>query len=153
MVSRIRFGLYVLVAFVFGWLYLMGCAGAPNRPTWSNATGAEQYERLMWKAIQGQDWKELDRHIAPIFVGTNGSGQAFDHPGWIQYWKTHPVRMVSFTDVSVQPAGEDMLVTYVLDLADDPEQSRSSSYRALSVWKDIKGRWTLTAFSCTPIRP
>lgn len=141
-----------IVSIAFG-LCLTGCAGAPKHPTWSNATGAEQYERLMWKAIQGQDWKEVDRHLAPIFIGVNGSGQLFDHAGWIEYWKSHPVRQVSLGEVSIQPAGEDMMVTYVLVLPDASEQGHATPLRTVSIWKEIKGRWILTATSSTPIRP
>ncbi|HKW76901.1 MAG TPA: nuclear transport factor 2 family protein [Terriglobales bacterium] len=131
---------------------LAGCT-APRHPTWKNATGAEQYERMMWKAIEAQDWNDVDRHLAPIFIGVNSSGQVFDHAGWIEYWKAHPVKNVSLGQVSVQPAGEDMIVTYVLDQADHLEQDRSFTLRAVSVWKDVKGRWILTAISCTPVRP
>jgi hypothetical protein len=107
----------------------------------------------MWKAIEGQDWKQLDRHLAPIFTGVNGSGQVFDHAGWIEYWKSHPVRQVSLAETSVKPASEDMVVTYVLDLLDASQGNHTSRLRTVSVWKDVKGRWVLTASSSTPIRP
>jgi hypothetical protein len=107
----------------------------------------------MWQAVKEQDWKELDRHLAPIFVGVDGSGQVFDHAGWIQYWKAHPAKNILLSQISVQPAGEDMIVTYVLDLTDGVEPGQSSSLRTVSVWKDVKGRWILTTISCTPIRP
>lgn len=148
---RIRF--YTLTLFAFGWLLYTGCAGSPKHPTWSNATGAEQYERMMWKAVERQDWKEMDRHLAPIFTGVNGSGQLFDHAGWIEYWKSHPIRQASLGEVSVQPAGDDMVVTYVLGLLDASEQSPAFPLRTVSVWKDVKGRWILTTISCTPVRP
>jgi hypothetical protein len=150
---RLKLRFCVLAPILCAWLCFTGCAGVPKHPTWSNATGAEQYERLMWKAIEGQDWTQVDRHMAPIFTGINGSGQLFDHAGWIEYWKSHPVRQVSLGEVSVNPAGEDMVVTYVLGLLDASAESHTSRLRTLSVWKDVKGRWVLTTISCTPLRP
>ena len=54
---------------------LTGCAGTPKRPTWNNATGSEQHERLMWKAVKGQQWNEMENHLAPTFVGVDAAGK------------------------------------------------------------------------------
>ena len=54
------------VSFVVGLsILLSGCAGEPKHPTWKNATGAEQHERLMWQAIQRQ---RLGQRGTPSFA-------------------------------------------------------------------------------------
>lgn len=131
---------------VFSWF---GCAGGePKHPTWKGATGAEQYERLMWKAIRDKDWKELEYHLAPAFVGVNANGQTFDRTGWVEYWKTAPVNDYSLGEVSVQPNGHDMTVTYVLHLSG----GGSTGLRVVSVWQQVKSGWILTATTHTPIQ-
>lgn len=128
-------------------LALFGCAGAPKHPTWSNATGAEQYERLMWNAIQRKDWKELNHHLAPIFTGVTASGQALDRTAWTNYWQTQPLAGFTLAEVNVFPEGQDMVVSYVLQITGAP-----AGTRVLSVWQDIKGRWTLISTAMTPIK-
>src|SRR5947209_9522346 len=80
------------VSFVAGiGLLIAGCAGEPKHPTWKNATGMEQHERLMWQAIQGNDWVNVERHLSPTFIGVTSDGQVFDRAGWLQHWKTAPI--------------------------------------------------------------
>jgi Domain of unknown function (DUF4440) len=126
---------------------LVGCAGTPKHLTWSNATGAEQYERLMWKAIQNRDWKELNRHLAPIFTGVTASGQVLDRAGWINHWQTEPLAGYSLAELTVVPEGQDMVVSYILQIGGAPDETR-----VLSVWQDIKGRWTLISTAIIPVK-
>src|SRR5689334_21168614 len=92
---------------------IMGCAGGPPKhPAWNNATGAEQFERLMWQSMQNKDWKEVERHLAPMFTGVTAEGQALDRNGWIEYWKQAQVKDFNLGELTMQPAGADMVVTY-----------------------------------------
>src|SRR5262245_15673660 len=60
----------------------LGCMGGePKHPTWKNATGAEQYERLMWQALRDKDWKEAEDRLAPTFVGVVANGEPMDRAG------------------------------------------------------------------------
>lgn len=133
---------------------LFGCAGAPKHPTWSNATGAEQHEQLIWKAINGKDWNELERHISATFIGVNADGQALDRAGWIAYWKNAQVKDIALGDISVQPEGRDMKVSGILHFAGTSTRGLVSAegFRVLSVWQDIKGHWILATSSLTPIQ-
>jgi hypothetical protein len=101
----------------------------------------------MWKAVYQKDWKELNRHLAPIFTGIASSGQACDRTGWITYWQAHAIGDYSLAGISVQPEGQDMVVSYVLRLG-----GAAPGTRVLSVWQDIKGRWTLISTAMTPIK-
>lgn len=125
---------------------LAGCAGAPKHATWNNATGGEQYERLMWQALHDKDWPNIERHLSPTFIGVNPQGQMLDRAGWIAYWKAFPALEFSLGEVAVQPEGADMKVTSVVQM------SGSGSLRAVSIWQQVKTRWSLTAASLTPIR-
>lgn len=120
----------------------------PKHPTWNGATGAEQYERLMWKAIHDQDWKQVEFHLAPSFTGVNASGQSFDRAGWVQYWKSAPVGEFSLGEVTVQPNGVDMTLTNMMHLSG----GSGAGLRVVSVWQQVKSGWTLIATSNTPVR-
>ncbi len=141
------------VSFVVYVLLLSGCAGEPKHPTWNSATGAEQYERLMWQAVHDQDWANIERHLAPTFAGVNASGRVLDRAGWLEYWKTAHLGEYSIGEVAVQPEGDDMVLTYLVHLGPDAKMGPNNALQVVSVWQTIKGRWTLIAASTTPIAP
>ena len=132
---------------------LVGCAGEPKHPTWKNATGAEQNERLMWQAIQGKDWINVESHLSPTFVGVTADGGMFDRAGWLEQWKSAEVREFSLGEVQVHPEGIDMKVTYILHVQTSAKAlPPSSGLRVVSIWQEVKGRWMLSAMSMTPIQ-
>lgn len=137
-----------LCFFVSFVVLILGCAGPPKNPSWKNATGGEAHERLMWQAIRDGDWRNFEQHLAPAFVGVDSSGKSFDRSGWVARWKASPVRDYSLGEITVEPAGADMVVTYLATLPDAaPDQ-----IRVVSVWQQVKGHWILTASSMTPVR-
>lgn len=128
--------------------FLTSCAGAPQHPTWKNATGGEMNERLMWQAIRGKDWKNFEQHLAPAFVGVDPSGKNYDRAGWVEYWQSASIHDYSLGEVTVQPAGDDMVLTYVVTLPGTADR-----VRVVSVWQQVKSGWILTSCSMTPVRP
>jgi ketosteroid isomerase-like protein len=138
---------------VLVWLLFAGCGGPPKHPTWTNATGAEQYERLMWKSIRDGDWKNVEYRLAPMFVGVDERGQVSNRESWVQHWKTSQIREFSLAEVSVQPEGADMVVTYLLQLSYVSTANRSADkgLRVVSVWQQVKKGWILTATTITPV--
>src|SRR5437660_12642927 len=130
---------------------LAGCSGPPKHPTWKNATGGEQHEQLIWKAISSKEWSEVERHLSATFAGVSADGQVLDRAGWIAYWKTAEIKEVSLGDISVQPEGPDMKVSGTLHLAGASANGLASSggLRVLSIWQEMKGNWTLTTRSIT----
>jgi hypothetical protein len=129
-------------------LFLFGCyGGAPKHPSWKNATGGEQYERLMWQAIRDKEWSSVHSHLAPGFIGVDSSGRMFDRDAWEDHWKARAPKEFSIAELSVQSNGPDMVVTYVLHLGAESER------RVVSVWQEVKGGWILIASSQTPILP
>jgi Domain of unknown function (DUF4440) len=144
------FSLFFSVSSVVMVLALLGCTiGKESKhPTWKNATGAEQYERLMWQAIRDKDWKEVEYRLAPVFAGVNARGELLDRGGWVDYWKAAPVKDFSLAEVVVRPNASDMTVTYILHLNAEP----AAGLRVVSVWQQVKGGWILVATSQTPIQ-
>jgi uncharacterized protein DUF4440 len=142
------------VSFVVGiGLIIAGCAGGePRHPTWTNATGAEQHERLLWRAIQGKDWVNVERRLSPTFVGVNADGRMFDRAGWLELWKSTQVAEFSLGELQVQPEGPDMKVTYILHLPASGTGPAPAGQRVVSVWQQLKTRWLLSATSITPIQ-
>jgi len=142
------------VSFVVGLgLLIAGCAGGePRHPTWNNSTGAEQHERLMWKAIQDKDWVNVERRLSPTFVGVNADGRIFDRAGWLELWKSAQVTEFSLGELQVQPEGPDMKVAYILSLPASGKGPAPARQRVVSVWQQLKTRWLLSATSITPIQ-
>jgi hypothetical protein len=141
------------VSFVVMAFLMLGCMGGgpPKHPTWKNATGAEQYERLMWQSIRDKDWKEVEYRLAPTFVGVTASGQALDRTAWLGYWKSLPIKDFSLAELSVQPQGGDMTVTYIFHST--ANLGAGAGLRVVSVWQQVKHGWILTTTSMTPIAP
>lgn len=151
--NRRHFSLCFFVSFVVGLsILLSGCAGEPKHPTWNNSTGAEQHERLMWKAIQDKDWVNVERRLSPTFVGVNAEGRMFDRAGWLELWKNAQVTEFSLGELQVQPEGPDMKVTYILSLPASEKGPAPAGQRVVSIWQQLKTRWLLSATSITPIQ-
>jgi hypothetical protein len=131
-------------------LLLVGCAGEPKHATWVNATGAEQHERLMWKAIQEKSWTDFEHHLSATFVGVNAEGKLFDRAGWLEQWKSAAVQDFSLGELQVQPEGPDMKVTYILQL--QGPGAAPAGWRVVSVWQQLKRGWVLSAMSMTPVQ-
>lgn len=142
------------VSFVIGiGLIVAGCAGGePKHPTWNNSTGAEQHERLLWKAIQDKDWVNVERRLSPTFVGVSADGRIFDRAGWLELWKSAQVAELSLGEVQVQPEGPDMKVTYILNMPASGKSPAPAGQRVVSVWQQLKTRWLLSTTSITPIQ-
>lgn len=132
---------------------LAGCWEAPQHPTFTNATGAEQLERLMWQAVKDKNWPEVERHLAAAFSGVNSAGQSMDRAAWVDYWKNSQLTDFSLGDVTVQPNGADMVVTYVLHFtgSDAAHSSPAGGVRVVSAWQEVKRGWVLISQSHTPI--
>jgi hypothetical protein len=134
-------------------ILLSGCAGEPRHPTWKNATGAEQHERLMWQAIHDKDWTNVERHLSPTFIGVTADGRMFDRAGWVEQWKGADVQEFSLGELQIQPEGSDMKVTYIFHVKGSAKaQLPSSGLRVISIWQEVKSRWVLTAMSITAIQ-
>ena len=134
---------------------LAGCGKTSKQPPFQAATSAEQLERLTWQAVQDKNWTEFEPHIAPMFTGVNSAGQSLDHAAWLEYWKNAQLKDFSLGDVITQPAGADIVATYVLHYngSDASHSSPAGGVRVVSVWQEVKKGWILISQSQTPVSP
>src|SRR6202012_990054 len=115
-----------------------------------NATGSEQYEKMLWQAVQQKDWGTFERQISGTFIGVNAQGQVFDRAGWVDFWKNVQVSQFTLGEAQVQPEGPDMKVTYVWQLQGAGQAVPAGGLRVVSVWQQLKKGWILPATSMTP---
>ena len=130
-----------------------GCWKQPSHFNWKNAPGAEHYENLMWQAVREKDWREVQQHLSPAFVGVTADGRKFDHLAWIEHWKAVEIHDLTLGEMIVQPSGPDMVVSYELKISGS-ESGRPlppASLRVVSVWQELKKGWILTTQTSTPI--
>jgi ketosteroid isomerase-like protein len=114
--------------------------------TWKTATGAEQYERLLWRAVKDKDWLAVESHISSNFVYMDPTGTK-DKAQHVSDLKSMELNDVKIDDVNVTAQGTDAIVTYTLSRK---TASRDiPAVRIMSVWRQQKSGWVLVAMSET----
>lgn len=95
----------------------------------------------------------MEYHLAPTFVGVDAGGKVLDRTAWMEYWKSTQPQEVIVGEIETRPAGAAVVVTLVLHLSGPTSGTAAGNqaYRVLSVWQQVKGGWTLTATSVTPM--
>ena len=132
-------------------LALSGCFKGPAKGTWAAATGAEQFERLMWQSICDKKWNEVENHLAPMFVGVDTHGKQYDRAGWLEHWKSVEIRDYSLGEITVQPNGADMVVAYEIRASGEMsgQPIPDVGVRVVSVWQLLKKGWVMIAQTTT----
>lgn len=128
-------------------LSLSACTIWPEKPTaWSNATGAEQLERLWWQAVKDKNWKDVESHLTSTFV-YQSSGMVRDRDATIELLKKLNVADYALGDVAIHPTGDAAIVTYTIDLKGtyDGRPLDLSHARMMSVWQQQKRGWAIAA--------
>ena len=120
----------------------------PKATTWASATGAEQFERLMWQEIKAANWAEVERRLAPTFVVVSPSGVR-DRAAEMEFLRRLAVKDYALGEVEVRPHGNDMVVTYsiTLDAALDGQPMPSGPWRVMTVWQQVGTTWSAIAQS------
>ena len=127
-------------------LSLSGCTLWEQKQSsaWSNATGAEQFERLLWQEIKARNWTEVKRRLAPAFVEATASGIR-DREQTLERLKALGAADYSMGDLEVRPEGADMVVAYTITLHASP--GGETTLRMMTVWQQVKGGWVAIAHS------
>jgi hypothetical protein len=126
---------------------LSSCSLWKNAPKgWSGATGGEQLEKLFWGEIKDKDWAELQKHLAPLFVATSPDGRR-NRDASIERWKQFDLQSVSLSDVQVETAGPDFVVTakatFTGTMAGKPLPAEP--IQTMTVWQQVKDGWVVIA--------
>ncbi|MGH9557555.1 MAG: nuclear transport factor 2 family protein [Terriglobales bacterium] len=134
-----------LAPILFLVLLLSACTmwDKPKTTTWANATGAEQFERLMWQEIKAANWTEVEKRLAPTFVVSSPGGLR-DRAAEMAFLRRLAVKDYALGEVEVRPNGNDMVVTYTitLDATLDGQPMPSGPWRVLTVWQQVDTTWS-----------
>ena len=120
----------------------------PKATTWSNATGAEQFERLLWQEIKAANWPEVEKHLAPTFVVVSPGGVR-DRAAEMAFLRRLAVQDYALGDLEVRTSGSDMVVTYSMTLQAslDGDPLPAGPWRMMTVWQQMGSTWTAIAHS------
>lgn len=118
----------------------------PKTAKWTNATGGEQFERLLWQDVKQKDWKSVEEHLAPTYVLTSSAGVR-DRGAALDYFKQLDLRDVTISDLAIQPGGTDMVVTYTATLSTAAGERK---YVMSTVWQQQKKGWMALTHSEAP---
>ena len=123
----------------------------PKVTAWANATGAEQFERLMWQEIKAGNLAEVEKRLASTFVVVSPSGVR-DRAAEMDLLRRFALKEYSLGDLEVRPNGSDMVVTYTLTLEGtlDGQPVPSGPWRVMTVWQQVGTTWTAIAQSYAP---
>lgn len=145
--------LFLAAALALGGI-LSGCTmwKKPATSSWSNATGAEQYERLLWQDIKAKDWTSVSQHLSSTFVDLDPSGTR-DRDATMEHLKGIDIDDYSIGNMTVTPSGNDMVVTYTISLRGKQggHPLPATSFRMMTVWQQMKKGWIAAAHSSTPV--
>jgi len=111
----------------------------PGLQSWKNATGAEAYERLFWKAIEDADFAAAERRMAPIYTLTSPAGIATRDKA-VEYFRALNLKHIDIAELRVDPEGADMVVSYVATL-ETKSSSSPARYYMTTVWQQAKHGW------------
>ena len=119
--------------------------------SWSSATGAEQFERLMWRNVKDQRWAEVESHLAPTFVSLS-PGATRDRAATMDYLKSLALTDYTLGDFNTTTNGADLVVTYTAQVSGTHQGQplSSGSIRMMTVWQQVTKNWIAIAHSETP---
>lgn len=117
-------------------------------PSWSGATGAEQFERLLWRDVKEQHWADVEAHLAPSFVFVHGGGTR-DRAATLDYLKSLTLSEYTLGDFNTTTNGADLVVTYTARVS-GTRQGRplpSEPIQMMTVWQQVTKNWVALAHS------
>jgi ketosteroid isomerase-like protein len=122
----------------------------PKTHNFKTATGAEQYERMMWDAVKNKDRLAIASHLASNYVHQDETGTKSKEQFLAELEQT-TLSDYSLGELNVTPQGTDMIVTYQITLRGTQagKPFPNEPIRLLSVWQQQKSGWVLVAQSET----
>jgi hypothetical protein len=140
-----------LVALLCALLNLASCSVWREKRVvnhWSDVTGGESLERSLWRDIQAQDWKELERHIAGNYVATTSAGK-MDRTAVLARVQQLKVDDYALSDFQVELNANTLVVVYTTTLRGTfaGEALPPVPLRIMGVWQHQKSGWIAIAHS------
>ena len=130
-----------------------GCTVWKEKPvnSWSGATSAEQFERLMWHDVKARHWSQVESHLAPSFVSVSPGGTR-DRAATMDCLKSISLTDYTLGDFNTASHGADMIVTYTARVAGthNGQALPSEPVRMMTVWQQVTKNWIAIAHSETP---
>lgn len=119
-----------------------------TQPSWSGATGAEQFERLLWRDVKEQHWVDVEAHLAPSFVSVHGGGTR-DRATTLDYLKSLSLTEYTLGDFNTTGNGADLIVTYTARISGTCQGRPLSSepIQMMTVWQQVTKNWVAVAHS------
>jgi hypothetical protein len=119
--------------------------------SWSRATSAEHFERLMWRDVKEKHWTDVEGHLAPTFVSIYPGGTR-DRAATIDYLKSLSLSDYTLGDFNTTSNGADMVVTYVAQVTGtcNGRPLLSGPIHMMTVWQQVTNGWVAIAHSGTP---
>src|SRR5579863_10111628 len=107
---------FTLTIFVIA-LTLTACSlwSQSKNPSWNSATGAEQFEKLMYKALKDKNWIDLESHLSSNFVYLTADGK-MDKDQTMQMMRKADIKDFTLGDFTTTPSGNDIICTYTLTM-------------------------------------
>jgi len=154
--AMIRARLLLLCALAAALALCTSCTVWKEKSTtsWSSATGAEQFERLMWRDVKAQHWKDVEAHLAPSFVFVSATGTR-DRAAAMDYLKALAISEYTLGEFNTSSHGADIVVTYTARVS-GTSQGRplpAETIRMMSVWQQVTKGWIAIAHSESPAAP
>jgi len=118
--------------------------------SWSSATGAEQFERLMWRQVKEKHWAEVEDHLAPTFVSLYAGGTR-DRAATMDYLQSLALTDYTLGDFNTTTNGADLVVTYTAQVTGTHKGQPlpSAPIRMMTVWQQVTKNWVAIAHSET----
>ena len=134
-------------------LCLTGCTIYPEKPVsaWPAATGGEHFERLFWDDVKNRRLAELEPRLGSTFVATVPAGVQ-DRARFLAYLKTLQLSDYSITDLTTEPAGQDIVVTYTITLRGSQagQPLPLTPMTMMTVWQQVKRGYIAISHSEVP---
>jgi len=144
---------FTLTIFVLA-LTLTACSlwSQSKNPSWNSATGAEQFEKLMYKALKDKNWIDLESHLSSNFVYLTADGK-MDKDQTMQMMRKADIKDFTLGDFTTTPSGNDIICTYTLTMKGtiNGQPIPQTPARIMTIWQQGKSGWQQIAQSEIPM--
>jgi hypothetical protein len=143
---RNRGGAFLVLSAV---LVLSGCTVWGEHPVrhWQDATGGEGLERNYWKAVEGKQWDELERHLAGNYVFSTPAEGPLDRAAALAHLEQLHLDEYSLGDFESELNGQTLVVTYTITMRGKAgaQALPAAPVRMMAVWQQQKPGWMAIA--------